>query len=98
MLLFDGVRATFAPTFSRTLPEYSDAELAEPVDAMVSNTIVRKDMPVRVRRSVLRSSSTMWGSFLFWGVLKTNLASFRAGNWPDDIALIGHSVTSSSRE
>ncbi len=29
-----------------------NAGLAEPVDAMVSNTIVRKDMPVRVRHPV----------------------------------------------
>jgi len=32
------------------------AGLAEPVDAMVSNTIVRKDMPVRVRHPVQKKS------------------------------------------
>ena len=42
---------TFAPTFD-TRTDFN-AGLAEPVDAMVSNTIVRKDMPVRVRHPVL---------------------------------------------
>ena len=44
---------TFAPTFD-TRTDFN-AGLAEPVDAMVSNTIVRKDMPVRVRHPVQKS-------------------------------------------
>lgn len=49
-------RPTFAPTFDKRITLWRDdsvAGMAESVDAMVSNTIVCKDMPVRVRLPVL---------------------------------------------